>query len=233
MNLGNEQDRTSRPQPVVPHPMHPSRCVILVPFATYIAPACERGLIELQRRGYEVWRVGGYAAIDQGRNQLATDALAAGFEETFWIDADIDFHPDDVDRLRSYGLPITSGIYARKGAGPWAARPCPARPSWAWATAAACANPVRRGGLPARPPRGLSAIQERLALPMCNERFGRPMVPFFQPMVHNTEGGPWYLAEDWGTNAGTNGVRLVLCTIACEGGQLVLGSERGRVKKGT
>ena len=47
---------------------------------------------------------------------MATDALAAGFEETFWIDADIDFHPDDVERLRSYGLPITSGVYARKGA---------------------------------------------------------------------------------------------------------------------
>ena len=78
--------------------MSPSRCVILVPFATHVAPACEQGLIELQRRGYDVRRVGGYAAIDQGRNQMATDALAAGFEETFWIDADIDFQPDAVER---------------------------------------------------------------------------------------------------------------------------------------
>ena len=85
-------------------------CVILVPFATYIAPACERGLVELQRRGYEVWRIGGYAVIDQVRNQMATDALKAGFEETFWIDADIDFHPDSVDRLRRHDLPIASGI---------------------------------------------------------------------------------------------------------------------------
>ena len=116
MDLRNEQERKPVPQPAAPHLMIPSRCVILVPFATYVAPACEQGLIELQRRGYEVWRVGGYAAIDQGRNQMATDALAAGFDETFWIDSDIEFHPDAVERLRSYGLPITSGVYARKGA---------------------------------------------------------------------------------------------------------------------
>jgi PAS domain-containing protein len=33
---------------------------------------------ELERRGYTVWRVGGFAAIDQGRSQMATDALRAG-----------------------------------------------------------------------------------------------------------------------------------------------------------
>ena len=40
--------------------------------------------------------MGGYANIDQGRNQMATDALNAGFEETFWIDADVQFASDDV-----------------------------------------------------------------------------------------------------------------------------------------
>ncbi len=42
---------------------------------------------------------------------MATDALAAGFQETFWIDADIEFHPDAIERLRSYNLPIVSGVY--------------------------------------------------------------------------------------------------------------------------
>jgi hypothetical protein len=55
-------------------------CVILVPFATHIHPACEEGLRDLERRGYYVRRVGGCAAIDQGRSQMATDALAAGFD---------------------------------------------------------------------------------------------------------------------------------------------------------
>ena len=89
--------------------MNSNRCVILVPFATYIAPGCERGLIELQRRGYEVWRIGGYAAIDQGRNQMATDALAAGFQETFWIDSDIEFHPDAIERLSDSGVRESAG----------------------------------------------------------------------------------------------------------------------------
>jgi hypothetical protein len=53
---------------VSPH-LDPRRCVILVPFSTHIVPACEQGLIALQRRGYEVWRVGGYAAIDMGRSE--------------------------------------------------------------------------------------------------------------------------------------------------------------------
>jgi hypothetical protein len=34
-----------------------------------------------------VRRVGGYAAIDQGRNQMATDVLLDGYEETMWIAA--------------------------------------------------------------------------------------------------------------------------------------------------
>ena len=80
----------TRPLGLTPERVAPPRaCVILVPFATHIAPACEQGLIELQRRGYEVRRVGGYAAIDQGRNQMATDALTAGFEE----------HPTTLQRI--------------------------------------------------------------------------------------------------------------------------------------
>src|SRR5208282_900901 len=97
------------------NPMDPKRCAILIPFATSIIPPCERALEELERRGYDVRRVGGYAAIDQGRNQMATDALLDGYEETMWIDADVDFHPDSVDRLRSHGLPIAGGIYPQKG----------------------------------------------------------------------------------------------------------------------
>src|SRR5208283_4846241 len=67
------------------HPMDPRPCVVLLPFPTHIARQCQFALEELQRRGYDVWRVGAYAAVDQGRNQMATDALAAGYEETFWI----------------------------------------------------------------------------------------------------------------------------------------------------
>ena len=45
-----------------------SRCVVLVPVGGTIDPDCEKGLRELERRGYPVWRVRGYAAIDAARN---------------------------------------------------------------------------------------------------------------------------------------------------------------------
>ena len=79
----------------------PAKCVILVPANYGIEPECERALGQLERMGYPVWRVPGFAAIDQCRNQLATDVLARGFQELMWIDADTAFPPDAVDRLRA------------------------------------------------------------------------------------------------------------------------------------
>jgi hypothetical protein len=58
-----------------------SPCVVLVPFAHAIVPECEQALRALERRGYPVWRVPGFSALDLGRCVLARDALAAGFEE--------------------------------------------------------------------------------------------------------------------------------------------------------
>ena len=46
---------------------------------------------------------------------MATDALADGFDELMWIDSDVAFHPDDVDKLRNHKLPFVCGIYAKKG----------------------------------------------------------------------------------------------------------------------
>ena len=81
------------------------KCIVLVPFAAHIHPECDEGLRALERRGYPVRRLGGVAAIDQGRNQMATDAIHDGFDETMWIDADIGFHPDSVERLRVLSSP--------------------------------------------------------------------------------------------------------------------------------
>ena len=186
------------PQPIAPAAIDPAGCVILVPFASYITPACERGLSELQRRGYEVWRVGGHSAIDQGRNQMATDALAAGFQETFWIDSDIDFPADAVERLRGYGLPITSGIYARKRARAFGNQTLPGTTRLSVGQGGGLSEMLYAGaGFLHVRCEVYRTMQERLALPTCNEHFGRPMVPFFQPMVLASEAGPWYLAEDY------------------------------------
>ena len=198
MDLHSDQEFMPAPQRVAAPATSPSRCVVLVPFATHIVPACEHGLIELQRRGYPVWRVGGYAAIDQGRNKMATDALAAGFEETFWIDADIEFHPDAVDRLRSYGLPITSGVYARKGARALGSQTLPGTAKLGVGTGGELCEILYAGtGFLHVRREVYRTIQERLALPVCNERFGKPMIPLFLPMLRAIDNGHWYLGEDY------------------------------------
>jgi hypothetical protein len=40
-------------------------------------------------------------------------------------------------------------------------------------------------------------IFRQLELAVCNERFGHPLIPFFQPAVRADADGSWYLAEDW------------------------------------
>ena len=180
------------------HPLDPRRCVILVPFAGQIIPRCERALQELERRGYPVRRVGGYAAIDQGRNQMATDALFAGFEETMWIDADVDFHPDAVDRLRWHGLPITCGICPQKGKRALACHILPGTPQIVFGEGGGLVE-IRYAGTGFLHVRRqvYERMQQRLALPVCNERFGHAMIPFFEPMSNRHEDGYWYLAEDY------------------------------------
>ncbi len=91
--------------------LDPRRCVVLVPYNDRIVEPCEDSLRQLERRGYPVRRVVGYAAVDQARNQLATDALLHGFEETMWIDSDVAFRPEAVEALRKHNLPIVCGIY--------------------------------------------------------------------------------------------------------------------------
>ena len=123
------QVEAARPQarPTTKHPLDPGKCAVLVPFSGFIHPGCERALQELERRGYPVRRVGGYAAIDQGRNQMATDALLDGFDETMWIDSDVEFHPDGVDQLRRTGCRSAAASTRRRGGGRWPATSCPVR----------------------------------------------------------------------------------------------------------
>jgi hypothetical protein len=162
----------------------PAKCVILVPVAAHIEPACEAALVELAHRGNTVRPVYGYGAIDQARNEMATAALADGFEETVWIDSDISFEPDAVERLRSHGLPIVCGIYARKAMRALACHVLPGTDRLVFGAeggltellyAAAGFLLVRR--------QVYVDIQERLALPVCNQRFGQATIPFFQPLV--------------------------------------------------
>jgi hypothetical protein len=177
---------------------NPRKCVVLVPYTSHIVQACEDGLKALERRGYVVRRVVGFSAIDQGRNQLATDAMAEGFEETMWIDSDVGFEPDAVETLRRRRLPIVCGIYPQKGKRAVACHVMPGTPKLTFGRDGGLHEILYAGaGFLLVRREVYQTLQEKLKLPVCNERFGRPMVPFFQPMACESEGGHWYLAEDY------------------------------------
>ena len=157
-----------------------SSCVILVPAFSQPAEKCEAGLKELERRGYPIRRVKGFSAIDQGRNQMSSDALNDGFAETMWIDTDIGFTADSVERLRSHNLPIVTGLYAQPVARSLACELLPGTDSVVFGKdgglleikyAAAGFLHVRR--------EVYETIRDKLELPHCNTRFGRGIWPFF------------------------------------------------------
>ncbi len=187
----------ARPAPAT-NPLDPRKCVILVPFAGSIHRECDESLKALEERGYQVRRVAGYAAIDQARNQMATDALRAGFEETLWIDSDIGFHPDSVERLRSHGLPLVCGVYPKKGMRALACHVLPGTKSVTFGREGGLVEILyaATGFLLVRREAYLK-IQNHWRLPVCNERFAHPMIPFFQPLVRTIDDGYWYLAEDY------------------------------------
>jgi hypothetical protein len=165
-----------------------SQCIILVPANYGVEPECERGLVQLERRGYVVWRIPGFAAIDQCRNQAATDALARGFAELFWLDSDIAFEPEAVDRLRAHNQPIVAGIYPKKSQRALASRLLPATREVVFGKGgglieilyAACGFLYTRREV-------YDAIARHWKLPVCNEEFGKPIVPYFMPMTVEEE----------------------------------------------
>jgi hypothetical protein len=178
--------------------MDPSRCVILVPVAGYIEPECARGLADLEARGYAVRRVSGYAAIDQGRSQMASDALAEGYDELMWIDSDIGFDAGAVDVLRSHGLPFVSGIYPKKGLRALASHLLPDTKEVLFGEAGGLLEIMYAAtGFLLTHRRVYTTMREREKLPTCNERFGRPVIPYFLPMLAPDGTGHWYLGEDF------------------------------------
>jgi hypothetical protein len=133
-------------------------------------------------------------AITRGKNV----ALASGYQETLWIDSDIFFQVDDVQRIRSHGLPIVCAIYPKKACRELACHVMPGVEQVVFGQgggliellyAAAGFMLVRR--------QVYEDVQQKLDLPVCDERFGRPMVPYFQPFVRSDSSGHWYLGEDY------------------------------------
>ena len=170
--------------------------VVIVPTYGGLDPDCDKALRELEAARTTVWRIGGHAAIDQARSQLATDALAQGFDEILWIDADIVFDPLDVERLRAHDVPLIAGVYPKKGTRALALHIEKGTEAMTLGEGGGVV-PVRYAGTGFMLTR--RALYEAIAkdLPVCNQRFGKPIVPYFLPMIIEDELGPWYLGEDY------------------------------------
>ena len=186
---------------------NPQKCVVLVPVGSHIEARCEESLLVLQQRGYPVRRIRGYAAIDQGRSQIATDALAEGFEELLWVDSDVAFDANDVDKLRGHGLPITCGIYPKKGPRQLAAAMWPETKQLVFGQGGGLVD-IRYAGFGFVHTRREVYAKIAESLPVCNLQFKRPIVPYFLPFLHEEQADPsslsppaspliWYLGEDY------------------------------------
>ena len=88
---------------------------VLVPALDKIERRTQAALGELVNRGYVVRTLSGCSQVDLARSSMASEALADGFTETFWIDSDTDFDPDDLERIRAHGKPFVAGLYVKKG----------------------------------------------------------------------------------------------------------------------
>ena len=151
-----------------------------MPIGGTIDPGCADALRELERRGYPVWRVRGYAAIDAARNQMASDALAQGFDELMWIDADVVFQAEDVDKLRGHNIPLVCGIYAKKSCRQFACSFLPQTRQIVFGGKGGLIEILYCGfGFVHTRRIVYETMQRQLNLPHCNRRFGENMVPYF------------------------------------------------------
>lgn len=172
--------------------------VALVPVAGTIEPECEASLQKLRARGIKVRVYRGSSAIDQARAMMAHDALADGFTELLWVDSDVAFEPKDLDMLLAHGEPFVCGIYAKKGVRALTCHLLPTTKELVLGEDGGLTEILyAAGGFTLVRSSVYSAIKEKLALPTCNAQFGAPFVPYYQPIVKETEAGPWYLAEDF------------------------------------
>jgi hypothetical protein len=175
-----------------------SSCVILVPAAHYIEPHCELSLRQLEGLGYPVRRVYGFSQIDYIRSRMASEALADGYTELMWIDSDMAFEPASVARLRSHGLPLVCGLYPSKVERYLTSHLPPEVRRLTFGQGGGLVEVLyaATGFLYTRRQVYLD-LQQKLHLPVCNQRQGKPVVPFFLPLIVPDGGGHWYLGEDY------------------------------------
>lgn len=151
-----------------------------------------------RKRGYEVRRYPSSAAVDRTRCDMATLALRDGFDEIMWIDSDVTFEPDAIERLRGHDLPLVAGLYPKKGVQDFAVHLEPGTAELVVGEGGGLVDVRYVGaGFVLAQRMVFDDVQRHFSLPICNARFGAPSVPYFLPMVVADGDGYWYLGEDY------------------------------------
>ena len=169
--------------------LNPSRCAVLVVGRIQAASPVAAPLAELERRGYSIWRIESEGNSDLLRSQAVSEALERGFLETLWVDAQIEFDPNDVVKLRAHGLPLVSGVYPRRGGRGLDLELLPdtRRVELGIGGGLLEIQYAAAGFLHVRQ-EVYEAQRTRLHLPRCIAPQGPPFVPYFQPLVNEVSG---------------------------------------------
>lgn len=172
-----------------------NRPIVLVPYVTRIEPECERGLQALEKNGLTIWRFQSITPIDRTRCDMATAALERGADELIWIDPDVSFRVQDVDRLRSHLLPFIAGVCPGADGSDLAVYPEDGAAK-VWLGPDGGLRDVRYvgAGFLYTQRAVYDDIRRTFSLPMCDTKFGDRTVPYFLPMVIAEEGAYWYLS---------------------------------------
>jgi hypothetical protein len=168
---------------------------ILCPVPRYLEPQTESCLRQCEMAGIPVRRLYGFTNLDHARNTLVAEALAAGAEELVWIDADVVFEVEHVEHLRALGLDLVGGLLPQRNVRAFAAHFLPHTEEVRVGESGGPLEVLYTGlgfALTRR------EVYERIHLPVCNRRWQRPLVPYFQPLVRDDPPhGHWYLHDDF------------------------------------
>lgn len=178
--------------------MDPKKCTILVPTAKIVEPLTNDTLAQLQLNGYDVRTLNGCSMVDLARSTMATRAMRAGFEETLWIDSDMKFTVEDVERIRSHNLPIVVGIYTTKGENPRFACKFLREPKRVTFGQGGGLVQIEFAGM------GFAYVKKCVYdgiakdLPVCKGGFNlETVIPYFRPLIVPEGDDEVYLSEDY------------------------------------
>jgi hypothetical protein len=129
---------------------------------------------------------------------MASAALAQGFHELMWIDADVVFDPDDVDKLRQHEVPLACGIYAKKSRRQFACAFLPQTRQVVFGAKGGVMEILYCGfGFVLTRRVVYESMQRQLRLPVCNQSLHENLVPYFAPLIAGEGKKASYLGEDY------------------------------------